>query len=189
MKKLVLVGSMIAAFIILNTAVSHAQVTYTTPGVAPAGASSGTAAPTASVSAQIGTVLDLAVTDGGSVPFDFSGGIAALETGIEKDGAVTLTFRSNLPWYVNVAANSDNFSYTGADASAPSMPSSILQYRLGGGANFTGVTTSQQSVVGTSGTKQARGAGAVVLDYKMNPGYIYSPGSYGLTVTYTISNL
>lgn len=189
MKKLLLTGSIIAAVLILNTTASHAQVTYTTPGVAPSGASSGTAAPTATVSAEIGTVLDLAVTNGSNVDFDFSGGISALESGIEHDGSVTLTFRSNLPWYVNVAANSANFSYTGSDASAPNMPSSILQYRLGGASTFTGVTSSQQSVIGTSASKQARGAGSIGIDYKMNPGYIYSPGTYNLTVTYTISNL
>ena len=189
MKRLLLAGSMIAAFLILNTATSQAQVTYTTPGVAPAGASSGTATPTATVSAEIGTVLDLAVTSPNNVDFDFSSGISALETGIEHDGAVTLTFRSNLPWFVNVAANAANFTYTGSDATAPSMPSSILQYRLGGASTFNGVTTAQQSVIGTSASKQARGAGTIGVDYKMNPGYIYSPGAYNITLTYTISNL
>ena len=145
----------------------------------------GTPAPTATVAVKIAEVLDLGVTSGGTVTFDFNS-IATLDAGITQTNAVVLTYKSNKPWFININANSANFT----GASPTPMPASIIQYKLNSGGTFTALSTTPASLTGTSGAKNARGTSTIGVDYKLNPGYIYAPATdYGMVVTYTISNL
>ncbi|HEY0667278.1 MAG TPA: hypothetical protein VGD22_03820, partial [Sphingobacteriaceae bacterium] len=82
MKKVIFAASFIIASLILTDA--NAQL--------------GTAAPTATFSVKISEVLDLAVTSGSSNTFDFNS-IAKIDEGIETQNAVTLTYKSNKPWF------------------------------------------------------------------------------------------
>jgi spore coat protein U-like protein len=148
-----------------------------------ANAQIGNATQTGTLGVQISQVLDLAVTTGSAITFNFNT-IALLDAGIEQTNAVSLTYRSNQPWYVNVQANTANFGGT----SPTPMPCSVVQYRLNGGSSYTTLTTSPTSLTGTTSSKNARGAGTIGVDYKVNPGYIYSPATdYSLTITYTIT--
>jgi hypothetical protein len=143
----------------------------------------GTATPTGVLAVQISQVLDLSVTSGSSLTFNFNS-IASIDAGIQQLGAVTLTYRSNQPWYVNVQANTANFGGT----SPTPMPCSVIQYRLNGGSSYTTLTTSPTSLTGTTSSKNARGTGTIGVDYKVNPGYAYAPATdYNLTITYTIT--
>jgi hypothetical protein len=185
MKKFFLAGSFIAAILLFNASVSNAQVVYIPAGspIPSGGTNLGTPAQQAVVNTTIAQVLDLAVTTGQTVAINFPD-IASLDNGVTVSNAVSLTFRSNLPWFVNVAANTPDFS--GGDITTP-MPSTILQYRLNGGT-FAPLSTTASSVVGTTGAKIVRGAGTIGIDYRMDPGYVYGPGAYSLNLTYTISN-
>jgi spore coat protein U-like protein len=145
----------------------------------------GSPAPTATMAVQISQVLDLAVTTGSSLTFNFNT-IALIDAGITQTNAATLTYKSNQPWYINIAANTANFSGT----SPTPMPASVITYRLTGGPTFTPLSTTAASLTGTTGAKNARGTGTVGVDFKLNPGYIYAPATdYSMTITYTISNL
>ncbi|MEJ6980511.1 hypothetical protein WG906_08625 [Pedobacter sp. P351] len=145
----------------------------------------GTAAPTGSFAVKISEVLDLAVTSGASNTFDFNS-IAKIDAGIETLNAVSLTYKSNKPWFVNVNANTADF--TGSSPTA--MPASVIQFRLNGNPSYSTLSTVPASLSGTSAAKNARGTASIGIDYKVNPGYTYAPAQdYGMVITYTISNL
>ncbi|HXI00506.1 MAG TPA: hypothetical protein VNI52_09565 [Sphingobacteriaceae bacterium] len=150
-----------------------------------ASAQLGTAAPTGAFTVKISEVLDLAVTSGATSTFDFNT-IAKIDAGIETANAVTLTYKSNKPWFVNVTANSANFTGT----SATPMPASVVQFKLNGAGSYSTLSTTPTSLSGTSAAKNARGTATLGVDYKVNPGYDYAPAQdYGMVITYTISNL
>lgn len=168
MKKVIFAASFIIASLILSDA--KAQL--------------GTAAPTGTFAVKISEVLDLAVTSGSLNTFDFNS-IAAIDAGIETLNAVTLTYKSNQPWFVTVAANSANFT----GSSPTPMPASIVQFKLNGGGSYVPLSTTATSLSGTSLSKNTRGTATIGVDYKVNPGYSYAPAAdYGMVITYTISN-
>ena len=169
MKKLISLPIFILTLILTNNA--FAQI--------------GTSAPTGTFTVKIVEVLDLAVTSGANNTFDFNS-IAKLDAGIESLGAVTLTYKSNKPWFINVNAGSANFT----GSSPTPMPASVVQYKLSSGGSYTPLSTTPTTLSGTTAAKNARGTASIAIDYKVNPGYAYAPATdYGLTVTYTISNL
>ncbi len=169
MKKILLAVLFIISLITTKT--SNAQI--------------GTTAPTGSFIVKISEVLDLAVTSGASNTFDFNS-IAKLDAGIETLNAVTLTYKSNKPWFINVNANSANFT----GSSETPMPASVIQFRLNGNTTYSTLSTVPASLSGTSAAKNARGTASIGVDYKLNPGYAYAPAQdYGMVITYTISNL
>jgi hypothetical protein len=132
------------------------------------------------LSLTIVQLMYLSVTSAPSVDFNFST-ISNLDQGIEKTGAVTLTFRSNKQWLVTIQAQGTG-NFTGG--SVP-MHASILKYRLGGTSTYTSLTTTAAPVTSSG---MPRGAGTIGVDYKMNPGYVYAPANYSLTILYTLSN-
>ena len=171
MKKLILSASLLIALIAGSNSL-QAQVL-------------GTAAPTGTFAVKISEVLDLAVTAGATNTFDFNT-IAKIDAGIETLNAVTLTYKSNKPWFVNVNANSANFT----GSSITPMPASVVQFKLNGGGSYSTLSATPASLSGTSATKNTRGTAAIGVDYKVNPGYSYAPAQdYGMVITYTISNL
>lgn len=168
MKKVITVAS----FIIASLSISDAK------------AQLGTAAPTGTFSVKIAEVLDLAVTSGASNTFDFNS-IEKIDAGIETLNAVTLTYKSNKPWFVNVKAQTANFT----GSSETPMPASVVQYRLNGTSTYNVLSDVASSLNGTSATKNSRGTASMGVDYKVNPGYSYAPSNdYGLVIVYTISN-
>ena len=171
MKRILIAGSFIIASLLINTS-AEAQVL-------------GTSAPTGTFAVKISEVLDLAVTAGATNTFDFNT-IAKIDAGIETLNAVTLTYKSNKPWFVNVNANSANFT----GSSITPMPASVVQFKLNGGGSYSTLSATPASLSGTSATKNTRGTATIGVDYKVNPGYSYAPAQdYGMVITYTISNL
>ena len=137
---------------------------------------------------QISQVLDLQVTTGSALTFNFNS-IALLDAGITQTDAATLTYRSNQPWYINIAANSTTFSESAGGNPTP-MPASVIGYRMTGGSTYTPLSTTATSLDGTTGSKNARGKGTVSVDFFVNPGYTYAPETdYAMTITYTITTL
>jgi hypothetical protein len=146
-----------------------------------------TATATSTVTAKIPIALQLSVTAGASVSFDFTGKVSQLATGIEQLNAVTLSYSSNMPWFISINASSANFS--GGSSTAP-MPASALQVRDNGTGTYSTLTTTPISILGTTGSKIAPGSGTVGIDMKLKPGPTITPASnYSLGITYTISDL
>ena len=171
MKKLFFAASFLIAYISGSNSV-NAQVL-------------GIAAPTGTFAVKISEVLDLAVTSGATNTFDFNS-IAKIDAGIETLNAVTLTYKSNKPWFVNVNANTSNFT----GASVTPMPASVVQFKLNGAGSYSTLSATPASLSGTSVAKNTRGTAVIGVDYKVSPGYIYAPAQdYGMVITYTISNL
>lgn len=140
---------------------------------------------TKTVDVIIPTVLDLTITSGGSQLANFDQ-TSKLDNGIEYLNATTLTYKSNLAWFVSVKAGSANFS---GGPAGNSMPASVIQFRKNPGGTYTPLSTIDAPLSGTTGSKNARGTGTINVDFKINPGYIYAPAQdYSIQIIYTISN-
>ncbi len=142
---------------------------------------------TSTVTATIPVAMQLAVTTGATLNFDFTGQIAALTTGLVKQNAIVLTYSSNMPWYLNINATTPNF--TGGGPGAP-MPASVLQFKNNANGNYAPLGVNPVSLKGTTGAKIPPGAGTVGVDMKMTPGALVTPAAnYSIGITYTLSNL
>ncbi|MHB8208020.1 hypothetical protein [Mucilaginibacter sp.] len=142
---------------------------------------------TSTVTAKIPVAMQVAVTNGAAVNFDFTGQISSLATGIQQLNAVTLTYSSNTPWYININATTPNFS--GGSLSAP-MPSSVLLFRNNAGGTYAPLGATPLSLRGTTGAKIPPGAGTLGIDMKMVPGNTVVPATnYAIGIMYTLSNL
>ncbi|MDB5031179.1 hypothetical protein [Mucilaginibacter sp.] len=142
---------------------------------------------TSIVTAKIPVAMQVAVTDGAVVNFDFTGQTASLTTGIQQLNAVILTYSSNTPWYININATTPNFS--GGSLSAP-MPSSVLQFRNNAGGTYAPLGTTPLSLKGTTGAKIPPGASTLGIDIKMVPGNTVIPATdYTIGIMYTLSCL
>jgi hypothetical protein len=142
---------------------------------------------TKTVDIIVPTVLDLEVTSGANQAVDFNQ-TSKIDNGIELLGATTLTYKSNMAWFITIKSSSATF--IGGIAETP-MPASIIKFRINGsGSTYTPLTASDQSLIATMGSKYPRGAGTTSIDFLVNPGYIYPPSdNYSLQIIYTISNL
>lgn len=142
---------------------------------------------TSILTVKVPEALSLAVTTGASLDFDFSTNLTLLTTGIEKINAVSLTYQSNKPWFLNINASTNNFS--GGDGANP-MPSSIIQFKNTAGGTYVPLSTTSVSLTGSAGAKNPKGASTVGVDYKITPGLNYPPSAdYTIGVTYTISTM
>ena len=142
---------------------------------------------TSIITIKVPEALSLSVTGGSSVDFDFTSDLTLLTSGIEKINAVTLTYQSNRPWFLNINATTANFN--GGDGSNP-MPSSIIQFKNTAGGTYVPLSTTSVSLSGTTDAKNPKGSSTVGIDYKITPGLSYPPSSdYTIGVTYTISTI
>lgn len=139
------------------------------------------------VAITIPTVLDLQIVSGANPVVDFNV-TSKIDNGIELLGATTFTYRSNKAWFVTIKAGSADF--TGGVSGSP-MPASVISYRLNGTAvPYKPLSNIEQSLLASSGSKNARGIGTQSIDFQIDPGYNYPPAqNYSLQVIYTISNL
>ena len=142
---------------------------------------------TSIITVKVPEALSLSVSAGSTVDFDFTSDLTLLTTGIEKLNAVTLTYQSNKPWFLNINATTESF--TGGDGTNP-MPSSIVQFKNTAGGTYTPLSTTSVSLSGTTGAKNPKGSSTVGVDYKVTPGLSYPPAAdYSIGITYTISTI
>ena len=142
---------------------------------------------TSVVNVKIPEALELAVTTGSTIDFDFSSDLSLLSTGIEKLNAVILTYKTNKPWFLNISASSANF--TGGDG-VTALPSSVIQFKNNAGGTYVNLTTTSVSLSGTTGSKNPKGESTVGVDYKLTPGHGYpAAADYSIGITYTISTI
>jgi hypothetical protein len=102
--------------------------------------------------------------------------------------AHNLLVRSNRAWEVKFKATAASFSFTPTvTGDTVVKPSTDLSIRTGGNA-YAGVTTSDQVLkTGQPGATNAAG-NTFAVDYKLNSNLSTDkPGSYSLTVTYTVT--
>jgi hypothetical protein len=139
------------------------------------------------VTLMIPQAIDLSVTEGNSIEFDFTADLKFLVSGIEKLNAVILSYRSNVPWFLSISAGSETF--TGGDPSNP-MPASLVQFRRNGTSTYSSISTAPASLSGSSTAKNTRGSATIGIDYKIVPGFDYpSSNDYSIGITYTVSSI
>ena len=142
---------------------------------------------TSTVTLMIPEAIDLEVTDGNTIEFDFTADLKSLVAGIEKLNAVILSYRSNVPWYLSINATSANFN--GGDPAKP-MPASIVQFKRNGTSQYFAISAVPASISGSSSAKNPRGSNTIGIDYKVVPGFEYpSANDYSIGITYTISSI
>jgi hypothetical protein len=129
------------------------------------------------------TVLDLEFKSGQNPSANFST-TAIVDAGITLSPATILTYKSNKAFHVTINAGAANF--TSSPSTATTMPASLIQYRITGGSAYTALSTTPASLDGAAGSN-ARGTANISLDYHLNPGYIYEPALYTMSIVYTIS--
>lgn len=135
-------------------------------------------------SATVATVMNLNVVQNIS-SINFST-FDQFNNGITVSNYSTLQLKTNVNWTFSVSTNTQFFSASGASAS-PNMPASILQMAMSTSPTYyTLSTTPQQINAGTLGDLTAPG-NVFNVNLKATPGYDYGPGTYSITITYTIA--
>lgn len=144
------------------------------------------------VNANVPTVTNLAVNTN-TVTMTFVSGDYNMNTGDAIKtvaGGSNFQIATNRNWTLSVKAGAANFTFTptfGGDTAT--KPASDLGFTLSGGGSYTSVTTSDQTV--TTGSRGGYGVSgnSPVVDYSL---WSYldqdAPGSYSLTLVYTLTS-
>jgi hypothetical protein len=141
---------------------------------------------TISPSVSVSTVLNLTVTQN-IASLNFST-LDQFSNGITVSNYSTVAIKSNSNWNFSVSTSTQYFTATGASASS-NMPAAILQMALSTSSTYyTLSTTPQQIKTGVAGSLTESGNNFNV-NLKANPGYDYGPGTYSITITYTITSM
>ncbi|MEZ5016646.1 MAG: hypothetical protein R2800_06310 [Flavipsychrobacter sp.] len=97
-----------------------------------------------------------------------------------------VSIKSNNNWQVSVSTNSSKFTPLTTGASKD-MPSTILQIRVNGKANFINMTINSQTLkTGNRGGIKKSG-NEFNIDMKFDPGYKYNGGLYDIGLIYTLT--
>jgi hypothetical protein len=108
-----------------------------------------------------------------------------IENGITVLNLSTFAIKSNVPWLVSAASATAFFSASGLYSSA-NMPASVLTLQV---PTKTAVALSTTSKTLTSGTRGANTVSGNTFSTNItaNPGFNYGPGSYSITINYTLT--
>jgi len=144
------------------------------------------------VNANVPTIANLAV-DTNTVTMNFVSGDFNMNTGEALklvSGGSNFQIATNRNWTLSVKAGAANFTFTptfGGDTAT--KPASDLGFTLSGGGAYASVTTSDQTV--TTGSRGGYGVSgnSPSVDYSL---WSYldqdAPGTYSLTLVYTLTS-
>lgn len=106
--------------------------------------------------------------------------------GITVNNYSTIQIKSNSDWIFSVKTGTEYFAASGA-SSTSNMPASILQMAAGSNPTYFPLgLTAQQLAAGSQGDLTETG-NLFNVHLKANPGFEYGPGTYSITITYTIT--
>ncbi len=137
----------------------------------------------ATINIVVPTVLDLEFSSGPNPSANFTN-TTLVDAGIPLSNGTILTYKSNQAFHVTINAGAANFT----SSSPTPMPASVIQYRLHGSGSYAALSTTPGSLDGTSGSPITRGTANIAVDFLLDPGYIYDPATYTMSIIYTISN-
>ena len=108
--------------------------------------------------------------------------------GITVSNYTTLQIKSNADWTFSASTTTQYFSASGGSAS-PTMPASILQMAKSTSATYYTLSTTPQQI--TSGIRGdlTQPTNIFNVNLKATPGYEYGPGTYSITIRYTVTAL
>lgn len=141
---------------------------------------SGTSVPNITVA----TVLGMTMTAGTSYNINFTT-TSQIASGVSVNSMNNFQVKSNMPWVLSVAAATPNFTGTGTYASS-NMPANVITVGVTGQTAVALSTTNQTLVTGSRGNASATG-NSFSTNYIANPGFNYGPGSYSITINYTLT--
>ena len=133
---------------------------------------------------SISTVLGMTMTAGTSYNINFSTA-SQIASGITVSNMNNFQVKSNMPWYLSVAAATPYFTGTGT-YSSNNMPASIISVGVTGQTAVILSTTNQTLLLGNRGSYTATG-NTFSTNYTANPGFNYGPGNYSITINYTLT--
>jgi hypothetical protein len=135
------------------------------------------------VTITVNKVIALALGTNPDQTMTFSS-VSSFTNGITINNGTSLTIKSNTTWLVSASSNSDFFGYSGTFAST-NMPASLLKVTATGNSQVALSTTASTLITSSAATANS----VYDLSFYAKPGYTYGPGTYSLTVTYTLTAL
>ena len=140
-----------------------------------------------SIPITISEVLDLEVSPSTTLTFNFAT-TTQIDNGITQVPAQTLTFKSNKAYYITIKGIGITSNFSGGIAGSP-MPISMLKYKLSTSTEWIPLSTTSQVLTGSATSMNPRGTGTILVDFKVDPGYITHPAQdYMVTISYSIAN-
>lgn len=144
------------------------------------------------VTAAVPTVANLAVNTN-TVAMTFVSGDYDLNTGAGSKTALSASsfqVSTNRNWTLSVKAGAANFGFTptfGGDTAT--KPAGNLGFKLSAAPGYTTVTTSDQTVSTGSRGGYGTSGNSPVVDYSLSSNLNQdAPGSYSLTLVYTLTS-
>jgi len=139
---------------------------------------SGRAGADASDDAEVGIIVGTleVLTTSGDINFGTASGIGYTST---QSG--TISVKRNTDWKVTIKATTA--SWTGTEGGRADKPCSDLEYKGGDVANWTELTTTAQTI-----KSAALGSYSWTMEYRAEVVWEDTPGTYTLTVEYTLTS-
>lgn len=133
---------------------------------------------------SVSTVQSLSLTGGAAIP-NFSS-MNDYYNGVVMDDYLTVGVKSNVPWMINVQAQSQYFTPMTTGGST-NMPASVLSLKTSLSGNYTALSPNGITLkTGNRGGAAATGNNFTV-DMRFNPGFAYKGGIYTIGLLYTLT--
>jgi len=144
---------------------------------------------------QLNPVIEITAANSGSVTLGFNNS-ANYGNGVQS-GNQQFQVRSNKTFTVTVNADAPTFTYSGAQAQAPTMPvtntlfMTVANNNTGGNTagsfnNFSTITTAPQTLLANCAMGNSQ---TFAVNYKAQPGFNYPSGAYSVGIVYTATQL
>jgi len=98
----------------------------------------------------------------------------------------TIQVKSNNLWRLTIAANNPFFTASGRDATS-NMPVSILEFGIQGQTGTIRLSASNQTLASGGRGDFNKAGNSFTLTLKTGSAFDYGPGSYSVSVTYTLT--
>jgi hypothetical protein len=133
---------------------------------------------------SVSSVYELTKVDNASGSLNFTT-VSQIADAVSITNLSTFSVKSNVPWVFSASSATANFLGVGVYAST-NMPASVLSLQVPGQAARVLSTTNQTLTTGTRGTAAVAG-NTFSLNLTATPGFSYGPGSYTISVNYTLT--
>lgn len=133
---------------------------------------------------SVGSVFVFSKADNTSNNVNFTT-VSQIADGILINNLSTFSVKSNVPWVFSTSSATPNFTGSGTYASS-NMPASVLSLVVPGQTSRTLSTSNQTLTTGTRGNTSIPG-NTFSIDLTATPGFSYGPGSYSITINYTLT--
>jgi hypothetical protein len=133
----------------------------------------------------VSTITSLSMTANSPASYSFTT-VSQIQNGLTINNMNTFQIRSNVLWQLSIKSFTSSFSNTGT-FSTPNVSPSVLQASITSPATTITVTPSDQTLkTGAIGNISVSG-NTFNMSLKSTPGFSTGPGSYTITLVYTLA--